>query len=302
MATIVFYTLSASLAGLAVSHTSERFGRFSFSKRSLLDVLAIYLFFASFVWYGRMVRDYFAAFGVFAVLFKQNSALLQTQQILPPFAFTFAQAVFAGIFAQTRPQWFNTKLMTLTLAVHVLALVSICASDLDLSTWKWLRLVYTAILLLATIYAAQTAQTFGNRLASNLLSLRGVNHSRMVRLRSAVIKYRNAAVFGIIYHLVSIITIAAATEKLDESSQEYIYLMQNSLPFANLVCRDLYMWFAGWTVFLLLQVKLQGIHEREQTSARSTVSVHFVIEYQVLISCFSPALLEKRQNLVTRSR
>jgi hypothetical protein len=256
--TVISYVFSACLAGIAFAHTVERFGRYSFSKHSMLDFIAIYLFTASFVWYGKMVRDYWNATGTTVMLFHENEAVLKAQHELPTFAFTFAQSILAGILRiDPKVANWNVKSVVGLIAVHILAIICFSIMEFPLIAYKSLRIIYTLVLLLVTVLASRSSHLFMIRQLETQTLLRAKPLQTNKRLVKQISKLSFAAVFGVGYSIVSLITTASMSEVTSAAQMEYASLDPNSLRFVEIVCRDIYVWLTGWSIFCLLQMKLQ---------------------------------------------
>jgi len=272
-ATIVSYVFSSNLIGLAISHTAERFGRYSFSRKSALDWIAIYLLLAAGTWYGKMVRDYYVAFNVKAVLFSESLAAEHMQNMLPVLAMATTQTVFAGIFAQTAQGIWIKKIIIASVIAHTLALSSCLAQPmLSLSAWKGLTIGATLLILAGTILTAVHSLRFANRIRSNLTTLKGRNLNKNKMLFHTVRKCGFAAFLGIAYSILNIIAIAIQSRSLIVETG-YIFVDQNSMVFVAMVCKDIYVWFAGWSCFALLQLKIQTQEAQAQSVPKSVKKV-----------------------------
>jgi len=236
-------------------------------------MVALYLFMASIVWYGKRVRDYWNAFGVVPVLFVETDSILQMQHILPTFAFAFAQTVFAGIFRiDSRDQRWNMKMTAGLICAHLLALISICMPSISVTGHQWLRILYTLLVLAATSLATLASHNFSLRLQQAMPSLRGLALTKKQKLLTAVTRFRTAASLGIAYNILSIIAIAANAQVPNAEQQEFVFVNEDSLIFADLICRDIYLWVTGWTCFCLLQLKSQGINEHPPSAKSKYVA------------------------------
>jgi len=261
--------LSASLAGLAFSHTTERFARYSFSKYSLLDSITILLFLASFTWYGKRVRDYWIATSTHSVIFYESDAILQIQHVLPTLAMVYAQTIFAGTFSRTAGLTENKRLWNyssslLAIIAFVLMIIPLAMPSLSLVGWKWTTASFSLILLLGNLVSAVIAYQFGIKLKENIVALCGLANAKSKEICWAVLRFRNASAFGVAYHILSLMTIAATQAKDTGIDQELFFVDSNSFQYANLIVRDMYVWVIGWSCFRILQLKFND--PRQQIS------------------------------------